>query len=69
VATDVSPGDASAYDTGVAATTAGVLSVTDTATSQQLYSQSSVTLSSQGVYTLFMFGSAASPNGVLNQDR
>ena len=69
VVTDVSLGDASGYDTAVAATTTGAVSVTDTTTSQQLFSQSPVALSSQGVYTLFMFGSAASPNGVLNQDR
>jgi hypothetical protein len=69
VATEVSQGNASSYDTGVAATTTGALGVTDTTTSQPIYSQSSVTLSSQGVYTLFMFGSASSANGVLNQDR
>lgn len=69
VASDVSPGDASGYDSGIVATTTDSLSVTDTTTSQQLYSQSPVSFTSQGVYTLFMFGSAASPNGVLNQDR
>ena len=69
VATDVSPDEASGYDAGVAATTTGALAVTDTPTSQQLYSQSPVTFASQGVYTLFMFGSTSSPNGVLNQDR
>jgi hypothetical protein len=45
------------------------LAVTDTPTSQQLYAQSPVALVSQGVYTLFTFGSASSPNVVLNQDR
>ena len=69
VITDVSPSEASSYDTGVAASTTSALSVIDATTSQQLYSQSPVTLSSQGIYTLFMFGSASSPNGVLNQDR
>jgi Domain of unknown function (DUF4397) len=69
VVTDVSQGDASSYDSGIAATTTGALSVTDTTTSQQLYSQSPVTFASQGVYTLFMFGSTASPTGVLSQDR
>lgn len=69
VATDVSQGDASGYDTGIAATTTGALTVTDTPTSQQLFSQSPVSFASQGVYTVFMFGSASSPSGVLNQDR
>ena len=69
VVTDVSQGDASGYDTGIAATTTGALSVTDTTTSQQLYTQGAATLASQGVYTLFMFGSASAPNGVLSQDR
>jgi hypothetical protein len=69
VVTDVSPGEASSYNSEIAATTTGALAVTDTPTSQQLYSQSPVALASQGVYTLFMFGNASSPNGVLNQDR
>lgn len=67
--TDVSQGEASSYDTAVTATTTGSLSVTDSTTSQQIYSQSPVTLSSQGVYTLFMFGSASSAAGTLTQDR
>jgi hypothetical protein len=69
VVTGVSQGEASGYDSSVAATTAGVLVVADETTSQQIYSQSGVTLASQGVYTLFMFGSAASATGVLNEDR
>jgi hypothetical protein len=69
VITDVSQGDASSYDTGITATTTGSVSVIDTTTSQQLYSQSPVALSSQGIYTLFMFGSASAPVAVLNQDR
>lgn len=69
VAIDVSQGEASSYDTAVAASSTSVLGVTDTTTSQTLYSQSSVTLASQGVYSLFMFGSASSPTGVLNEDR
>jgi len=67
--TDVSAGEASSYDTSIAASTTAALSVTDATTSQQLFSQSPVTLSSQGVYTLFMFGSASSPIGTLNEDR
>ena len=67
--TEVSAGEASSYDTSIAASTTAALSVTDATTSQQLFSQSPVTLSSQGVYTLFMFGSASSPAGVLNEDR
>jgi hypothetical protein len=67
--TDVSAGEASSYDSSIAASTTAALSVTDATTSQLLYSQSPVTLSSQGVYTLFMFGSASSATGTLNQDR
>ncbi|MGA9366113.1 MAG: DUF4397 domain-containing protein, partial [Steroidobacteraceae bacterium] len=64
--TDVSAGEASSYDSSIAASTAAALSVTDATTSQTLFSQSPVTLASQGVYTLFMFGSASSATGVLN---
>jgi hypothetical protein len=67
--TDVSQGEASSYDTDITATTTGALSVTDATTSQAIYSQSPVTLSSQGVYTLFVFGSASSAAATLNQDR
>jgi hypothetical protein len=67
--TDVSAGEASSYDNSIAVSAAVGLLVTDATTSQQLVSQSPVTLSSQGVYTLFMFGSASSPTAVLNQDR
>ena len=67
--TDVSAGEASSYDTSIAASTAVALSVTDATTSQQIFSQTPVTLSSQGIYTLFMFGSASSATGVLNEDR
>jgi hypothetical protein len=67
--TDVSAGEASSYDNSIAVSAAVGLLVTDATTSQQLVSQSPVTLSSQGVYTLFMFGSASSPTAILNQDR
>lgn len=67
--TDVSQGEASTYDAAITATSTAGLSVTDATTSQPLFSQSPVTLASQGVYTLFMFGSAASASGILNQDR
>ena len=67
--TDVSQGEASSYDTAITATTTGALAVTDATTSQPIYSQSPVTLSSQGVYTLFVFGSASSATGTLNEDR
>ncbi|HUN72157.1 MAG TPA: DUF4397 domain-containing protein [Steroidobacteraceae bacterium] len=67
--TDVSQGEASSYDTGIAAGATTTLSVTDTTTSQLLYSQSAATLASQGVYTLFMFGSASSAAGTLSEDR
>lgn len=67
--TDASQGEASTYDAAITATSTAGLSVTDATTSQPLFSQSPVTLASQGVYTLFMFGSAASASGILNQDR
>jgi Domain of unknown function (DUF4397) len=67
--TDISAGEASSYDSSIDASTTAALSVTDATTSQQLFSQSPVTLSSQGVYTLFMFGSASSATGMLNEDR
>jgi Domain of unknown function (DUF4397) len=67
--TDISAGEASSYDSSIAASTTAALGVTDATTSQQLFSQSPVTLSSQGVYTLFMFGSASSATGMLNEDR
>jgi len=67
--TDVSQGEASSYDSGITAGTTTTLSVTDTTTSQLLYSQSAATLASQGVYTLFMFGGASSATGTLNEDR
>jgi hypothetical protein len=67
--TDVSAGEASSYDSSIVASTTAALSVTDATTSQQLFSQSPVTLASQGVYTLFMFGSASSAVGTLNEDR
>ena len=66
--TDVSAGEASSYDTSIESIPAGLI-VSDASTSQQLFSDSPVTLSAQGVYTLFMFGSASSPTGVLNEDR
>lgn len=66
---DISAGEASSYDTSIPASTTAALSVTDATTSQQLFSQSPVTLSPQGVYTLFMFGSASAATGMLNQDR
>lgn len=66
---DVSAGEASSYDASIAASTTAALSVTDATTSQQLFSLSPTTLSSQGVYTLFMFGTAASATGTLNEDR
>ena len=49
--------------------TAIPLGVTDTTTSTTLYTNSAASLSSQGVYTLFMFGTAASPVGTLQADR
>lgn len=69
VATDVALGDASSYDTEVTQVTSnGVVSVTDATTAATVYTNSTITLN-QGVYTMFMFGSAASPVGVMNEDR
>lgn len=68
IASNVSLGTASAYGQPTSSTTAQ-LSVTDASTSQQIYSQTSTTLSSQGVYSIFMFGSASSATGILRQDR
>ncbi len=59
----------SAYDTQVSATTTGTVTVTDYTTSQTLYTQSSATLGSGNVYSMFMFGSSSAPVGVLSQDR
>ena len=49
--------------------TAIPLGVTDTSTSTTLYTNTAASLASQGVYTLFMFGTAASPVGTLQADR
>lgn len=68
IASSVGLGTASTYGQPTASTTAQ-LSVTDATTSQQLFSQSSTTLSYPDVYSLFMFGSSASPTGILRQDR
>ncbi len=62
-------GGSSAYDTQVSATTTGTVTVTDYTTSQTLYTQSTATLGSGNVYSMFMFGSASTPVGVLSQDR
>jgi hypothetical protein len=67
--TDVSAGEASTYDSSIAAGAQTELTVTDATTSQQLLSSSPVIFSPQGVYTLFMFGSASSATGILNKDR
>ena len=45
------------------------LGVTDTTTSTTLYTNNAASLASQGVYTLFMFGTAAAPVGTLQSDR
>jgi hypothetical protein len=69
IATGVVLGTASTYGQPTASTTA-TLSVTDASTSQQIFSQSSTTLSNPDVYSLFMFGGgSATVTGVLRQDR
>jgi Domain of unknown function (DUF4397) len=45
------------------------LGVTDTTTSTTLYTNSAASLASQGVYTLFMFGTSAAPVGTVQSDR
>ena len=46
------------------------LGVTDATTSTTLYTNGAASLQlSQGVYTLFMFGTSASPVGTLQADR
>lgn len=69
VATDVALGNASSYDTSVVSTSTGTVTATDYSTSATLYSQTSATLDSGAVYTMFMFGSASSPIGELSKDR
>jgi hypothetical protein len=49
--------------------TSGRLDVTRVTTSAVLYSVTSLTLESQGVYTQVMFGSSSSPSGALRKDR
>jgi hypothetical protein len=67
-ASSIALGGASAFST-VSASTTAQLGVTDATTSTTLYTNTAASLASQGVYTLFMFGSAATPVGTLNADR
>ena len=66
-ASGIALGDASVF-ASVADGTTVPISVTDAGTSASVYS-SSPSLASQGVYTLFMFGTASSPVGTLQADR
>lgn len=68
IASDITLGTASAY-TNVTASTTAELDVTDATTSASLFSQASTTLTTEEVYTLFMFGSASAPTGTLRTDR
>lgn len=45
------------------------MTVTDYTTSQTLYAQTTATLGSGNVYSMFMFASTSAPVGVLSQDR
>ena len=67
-ASSIALGNASTYSQVPASTTAA-LAVTDASTSASISSQSAVTLNTQDVYTLFVFGSQASPVTTLRQDR
>lgn len=58
IATSVALGTASAYGPPAASTTA-TLSLLDAATSQQIASETNVTLNTGDVYSVFVFGSAA----------
>lgn len=66
---DISAGEASSYDSSIVASPTEVFTITDATTSQQLLAESPVALASQGIYTVFMFGSASSPTGVVSRDR
>jgi hypothetical protein len=67
-ATSIALGSASDF-ASVSSGTSVQLGVTDASTSSSLYTNTAASLSSQGVYTLFMFGSSASPVGTLRADR
>jgi hypothetical protein len=74
VATSVAPGTQSAY-AALPSTTTSILEVTSAKTSVTMYSPtdtlSNLTLSAQGVYTVFMFGDADKANwsGTLRKER
>jgi hypothetical protein len=67
-AESIALGSASAFATVTDGTNIP-LGVTDATTSTSLYTSTTTSLSSQGVYTLFMFGTAAAPVGTLQADR
>lgn len=64
----VTIGNASAFATVTDGTNIP-LGVTDATTSTTLYTNGAASLSTQGVYTLFMFGTSAAPVGTLQADR
>ena len=65
---DIAPGQASAFFSGTANSTARV-DVTSTSGSSLIYSETDVNLQSQGVYTMFVLGGNSTPSGVLRKDR
>ena len=67
-AESIALGSASVFASVPAGTTIP-LGVTNATTSASLFTNSAASLSSQGVYTLFMFGTAAAPVGTLQADR
>jgi hypothetical protein len=67
-AESIALGSASAFASVPAGTTIP-LGVTNATTSASLFTNSAASLTSQGVYTLFMFGTAAAPVGTLQADR
>lgn len=68
LADSVAFGTASAY-AQPAAGTVSLMQVTSPLSSTPLYSTTDVTLLGNGVYTMFVMGSAASPGAVLRRDR
>ena len=68
VASEIAQGALSSY-TALASSTSATLEVSSALSSTALYSLTDTTMSAQGVYTVFMFGTAAAPSGALRKER
>jgi hypothetical protein len=68
VASDVAQASASSYGQLVGSTTAQ-LDVSSALSAASLYTLSDLTLSAQGVYTVFMFGTSTTATGALRKER